>query len=60
MVNEQVYVYGHLFPGVVVKIGSLVRTITLEEEQSIIYFDKTSHQILVRKMTREERDAMPS
>ena len=60
MVNEVVYVYGHLFPGVVVKIGSLVRTITLEEEQSVIYFDKESHQILVRKMNRNERDAMPA
>ena len=60
MVNEVVYVYGRLFPGVVVKIGSLVRTITLEEEQSVIYFDKTTHQILVRKMSRDERDAMPS
>ena len=60
MVNEVVYVYGHLFPGVVVKIGSLVRTITLEEEQSVIYFDKVSHQILVRKMNRDEREAMPA
>ena len=60
MVNEVVYVYGHLFPGVVVKIGSLVRTITLEEEQSVIFFDKTVHQILVRKMNRDERDAMPA
>jgi hypothetical protein len=60
MVNEVVYVYGHLFPGVVVKIGSLVRTITLEEEQSVIYFDKVSHQILVRKMSRDEREAMPA
>jgi uncharacterized protein (DUF342 family) len=60
MVNEVVYVYGRLFPGVVIKIGSLTRTITLEEEQSVIYFDQTSHQILVRKMSRDERDAMPA
>ena len=60
MVNEVVYVYGRLFPGVVVKIGSLVRTITLEEDQSVVYFDPISHQILVRKMTRDERDAMPA
>ena len=59
MVDEPVYVYGRLFPGVVVKIGSLARTITLEEEQSVVYFDKVSHQILVRKMNRNERDAMP-
>ncbi|MDG4474582.1 DUF342 domain-containing protein [Thiovibrio frasassiensis] len=60
MVNEVVYVYGHLFPGVVVKIGSLVRTITLEEELSVVYFDKETRQILVRKMSRDERDAMPA
>ncbi|MFA6498062.1 MAG: FapA family protein [Desulfurivibrionaceae bacterium] len=59
MVNEVVYVYGRLFPGVMVKIGSMTRVITLEEEQSVIYFDKVSHQILVRKMSRDERDAMP-
>ncbi|MFA7383377.1 MAG: FapA family protein [Desulfurivibrionaceae bacterium] len=60
MVNEQVYVYGSLFPGVVVKIGNLVRTITMDEERSVIYFDKASHQILVRKMTAEELAAMPA
>ncbi|OGR01070.1 MAG: hypothetical protein A2505_09890 [Deltaproteobacteria bacterium RIFOXYD12_FULL_55_16] len=60
MVNERVYVYGHLFPGVIVKIGNLARTITLEEEQAVICFDKATHQILVRKMSREEREAMPA
>ena len=60
MVNEQVFVYDRVFPGVVVRIGSVTRTITLEEEQAVIYFDRTSRQILVRKMTREEREAMPS
>ncbi|HIJ91638.1 MAG: FapA family protein [Desulfobulbaceae bacterium] len=60
MVDEVVYVYGRLFPGVVVKIGSLARTITLEEEQSVVYFDKVTHQILVRKMSRDERNAMPA
>jgi len=60
MVNELVYVYGRLFPGVVVKIGPLARTITLEEDQSVIYFDKETHQISVRKMSRDERDAMPT
>ena len=60
MVKGVVYIYGHLFPGVVVKIGPLVRTITLEEEQSVVYFDKVSHQILVRKMSRDEREAMPA
>jgi len=59
MVNETIFVYGKLYPGVVVRIGSLVRTITVEEEQAVVYFDKTTHQILVRKMTREERETMP-
>lgn len=60
MVNEQVFVYGRVFPGVIVRIGSIRRTITLEEEQVVIFFDKTNRQIMVRKMTREERAAMPS
>lgn len=60
MVNERIYVYSRLFPGVVVRIGSLARTITVEEDQVVVYFDKTTHQILVRKMTREEREQMPS
>ncbi|HIJ78077.1 MAG TPA: DUF342 domain-containing protein [Deltaproteobacteria bacterium] len=59
MINERIYVYGTLFPGVVVKIGSLARTITLEEQEVVVFFDKEVHQILVRKMTREERAARP-
>ncbi len=55
MVAECVYVYGKLFPGVTVRIGSVVRVISAEEEQVVIYFDKTSRQIFVRKMSREER-----
>ena len=59
MINERIYVYGTLFPGVMIKIGGLARTITLEEERVVVYFDKEVHQILVRKMTREEGEAMP-
>jgi hypothetical protein len=32
----------------------------MEEEQVVVHFDKKSHQILVRKMTREEQDAKPA
>ena len=60
MVNEMVYVYDKLYPGVVVRIGSLARVITMEEEQVVIYFDKPSHQIVVRKMTRDEKGCLPS
>ncbi|MGV1099573.1 DUF342 domain-containing protein [Thiovibrio sp. JS02] len=60
MVNEAIFVYGRLFPGVVVRIGSLARTITVEESQVVVYFDKPTHQILVRKMSREEQASMPS
>lgn len=60
MVNEEVFVYGRVYPGVIARIGSTNRFITLEEEQVVIFFDRTSRQILVRKMSREEREAMPS
>jgi len=56
MVNECVYVYGVLYPGVTIRIGSALRTITAEEEQAVAYFDKTSRQIFVRKLSREERE----
>ncbi len=56
MVNECVYVYNILYPGVTIRIGSAIRTITAEEEQAVAYFDKTSRQIFVRKLSREERE----
>ena len=55
MVNESVYVYGRLYPGVVITIGSISRTITGEEDQCVAYFDANTRQIFVRKMGREER-----
>jgi uncharacterized protein len=60
MVNERIFVYDRVFPGVVVRIGGVSRAITMEEEQAVIFYDRTSRQILVRKMTREEREAMPA
>lgn len=58
MVDECVYVYGKLYPGVIIKIGSAMRTMTAEEEQAVAHFDRTTRQIFVRKMTREERSAL--
>ena len=57
MVDEAIYVYGKVYPGVTVRIGTAVRTIAEEEEQVIIHFDRTSRQIHVRKMTSKERQA---
>jgi uncharacterized protein len=58
LVKEAVYVYGRVYPGVVVKIGSAVRAITAKEEAVVIQTDGKSCQILVRKMSPEERQAM--
>ncbi|HSR36152.1 MAG TPA: hypothetical protein VLL73_03145, partial [Desulfurivibrionaceae bacterium] len=55
MVNENVYVYGKLYPGVVIKIGSVTRVTTSDEEQCVAYFDKEVRQIFIRKMSRDER-----
>ncbi|GEM_PF-825327 len=60
MVNEAIFVYGRLYPGAVVRIGNAARTISVEEERVVIYFDRPTHQILVRKMTPEEEAGMPS
>ncbi len=60
MVNECVYVYGTLYPGVIVRLGNVSRTISLEEQQVVVTFDKSSQQILVRKMTDKERNEMPA
>lgn len=55
MVNENVYVYGKLYPGVVIKIGSVTRVTTSEEEQCVAYYDRDTRQIFIRKMSRDER-----
>ncbi|MBU0728411.1 MAG: FapA family protein [Proteobacteria bacterium] len=57
MVTECIYVYGTVFPGVTIRIGKGVRMTTATEEQVVIFFDKQSQQILIRKMQREELDA---
>lgn len=58
MVDESVYVHGKLYPGVTIKIGSAMRTMTAEEEQVVVHFDKPSRQIFVRKMSRAERGVL--
>ncbi len=57
MVAESVFVYGTLYPGGVINIGSATRFITTEEQECVVYFDRESRQILVRKMSKEEQAA---
>lgn len=54
MVNECIYVYGKLYPGVIIRIGNFMRQTTMEEERVVIYYDKEAQQIMIRKMTPEE------
>ncbi|ADH85158.1 DUF342 domain-containing protein [Desulfurivibrio alkaliphilus] len=55
MVAESVYVYGTIYPGAVVSIGSATRYVTSEEQQCVVYFDQSTRQILIRKMNQEEQ-----
>lgn len=55
MIAESVFVFGALYPGAAVSIGSATRFITTPEEKCVVYFDQVVHQILVRKMSREEQ-----
>lgn len=57
-VNECIYVYERVFPGVSVKIGPAIRVLNEEEERVVIYFDKPTRQIKLRKLTPEEQSAM--
>jgi len=59
MVNESIFVYGTLYPGVIVRIGNLMRQTTTEEERAVIYFDQEAQQIMIRKMTPEEAAEEP-
>ena len=55
LVDECVYVYGTLFPGVTIRIGGIARLFTMEEDGVVIHFEKQSRQIHLRKMIDEER-----
>jgi len=50
-----VYVYEKLYPGVAVTIGDQKRVIASEENQVVIYFDKSSRKIKLRPMTDDEK-----
>lgn len=53
--SECVYVYGTVFPGTRVTIGSLSRTLTSMEEGVVIHLDKATRQIHCRALTPEEK-----
>ncbi len=55
MVNESIYVYGKLYPGVKVRIGDITRIITDEENTAVISFNPQLKQpIHIRSMSRDE------
>ena len=54
--NESIYVYGTLFPGVVVTIGKATRVINKEEHGVVVELQKTSLTIHVRSMTQDEKE----
>ncbi|MFU8818443.1 MAG: DUF342 domain-containing protein [Desulfurivibrio sp.] len=57
MVAESVFVYGTLYPGGVISIGSATRFVTTVEEQCVVFFDREVRQIMIRKMSAEEQAA---
>jgi hypothetical protein len=54
-INECVYVYGTVYPGVRVTIGNNSRVLTNEENSVVIHFDKAKQKINLRTMTKEEK-----
>lgn len=55
MLNESIYVYGKLYPGVKVRIGDITRIITDEEDTAVISFNPQLKQpIHIRPMSRDE------
>ena len=54
--NESIYVYGTLFPGVVVTIGKATRVINKEEDWVVVELQKSSLTIHVRSMTQDEKE----
>ncbi|MCK5230189.1 MAG: DUF342 domain-containing protein, partial [Desulfobulbaceae bacterium] len=55
MINESIYVYGKLYPGVKVSIGGVSRIITDKEDTAIISFNPQLKQpIHIRPMSSDE------
>ncbi len=57
-VGECVFVYGTVFPGVSVSIGSKTRVLINEERWVVIHFEKESQKIKFRTMTPAERSVV--
>jgi len=55
MGGASVYISGILYPGVEIRIGNTVRSITAPEQDVVVYLDRASRSIHLRKMTQEER-----
>ena len=53
--SESIYVYGSLYPGIIVNIGKAVRVIDKLEQQVVVELQKSTLQIHVRAMTPEEK-----
>ncbi|MCK9294614.1 MAG: FapA family protein [Desulfobulbaceae bacterium] len=54
--SESIYVYGSLYPGIIVTIGKAVRVIDKLEQQVVVELQKSTLQIHVRAMTPEEKE----
>ncbi|MBU0675565.1 MAG: FapA family protein [Proteobacteria bacterium] len=57
MVDEQIHVYGTLYPGVTFRIGPAVRMTNIQEKEVVVFFDRPSQQIKIRPMTDQEKAA---
>lgn len=57
--NESIYVYGTLYPGVLVTIGKATRIINKEEHGVVVELHKSSLTIHVRSMTQDEKEMQP-
>lgn len=53
-VNACVYVYGTVYPGATVRIGTIARQVTIQEDRVVIHLDRTTMTIGIRKMSEDE------
>ncbi len=54
-VNESIYAFGKVYPGVTIRIGQAVRLTSAVDENVVIQYDKTNCDIIIRKMKPEEQ-----